>query len=52
MIPFVHSYGEMFDRVKEFVLMAKGLVGEVFKEEPRQLTDLYHKVLLLLGEGV
>jgi hypothetical protein len=27
-------------------------VGEVFREEDRELTDMYHKVLLLLGEGV
>ncbi|GGU04779.1 hypothetical protein GCM10007116_21770 [Sulfodiicoccus acidiphilus] len=30
-IPFVDSYWEIVDRVKEFVLIAKGLIGEVFK---------------------
>lgn len=40
------------ERVKEFSLIAKGLIGEVFKEEERQLTYIYYKILLLLGEGI
>jgi len=50
-IPFINSYEELIERVKEFVLIGKGLIGEVFKEEDKQLTDLYYKILLLLGEG-
>jgi hypothetical protein len=38
--------------VKEFVLIAKGLIGEVFQEEERPLTDNYFRLLLLLAEGV
>ncbi|ACP37407.1 AAA family ATPase [Saccharolobus islandicus] len=51
-IPFIESYDELKKRIKEFSLVAKGLIGEVFKEEERQLTDLYYKILLTLGEGV
>jgi len=51
-IPFIDSYEELRRRVKEFVLIAKGLIGEVFKEEERQLTDLYYKILLNLGAGI
>ena len=50
-IPFINGYEELLERVKEFVLIGKGLIGEVFKEEDKQLTDLYYKILLLLGEG-
>jgi hypothetical protein len=51
-IPFIDSYEEFVDRLKEFSLISKGLIGEVFKEEERQLTDTYYKILLLLGEGI
>ncbi len=51
-IPLVDSYEEFAERVKEFSLISKGLIGEVFKEEERQLTETYYKVLLLLGEGI
>jgi hypothetical protein len=52
LIPLVDSYSEFVQRIKEFALISKGLIGEVFKEEERQLTDLYYKILLLLGEGI
>ncbi|HLH45462.1 MAG TPA: ATP-binding protein [bacterium] len=52
LIPLVDSYAEFVERIKEFALIAKGLIGEVFKEEERQLTDLYYKIILLLGEGI
>ncbi|MEJ2775349.1 AAA family ATPase [Sulfolobaceae archaeon RB850M] len=51
-IPFINSYEEFVNRIKEFSLIAKGLIGEVFKEEERQLTDIYYKILLLIGEGI
>jgi len=51
-IPFINTYEEFVNRIKEFSLIAKGLIGEVFKEEERQLTDIYYKILLLIGEGI
>ena len=45
-IPFVNSYGEFLDRIREFSLISKGLVGEIFKEEERSLTELYYQSLL------
>ncbi|MEW9492263.1 MAG: hypothetical protein TQ35_0008710 [Candidatus Aramenus sulfurataquae] len=51
----VDSYEEFAERVKEFSLISKGLIWEVFeeeREEERQLTETYYKVLLLLGEGI
>ena len=51
-IPFINSYEEFVSRIREFSLISKGLLGEVFKEEERQLTDTYYKILLLLGEGI
>jgi hypothetical protein len=33
-------------------LVSKGLIGEVFKEKERELTEICYKILLLLGEGV
>jgi len=51
-IPFLDSYEELKNRINEFVLIAKGLIGEVFQEEERQLTDTYYHLLTLLAEGV
>ncbi|ABP95269.1 MULTISPECIES: AAA family ATPase [Metallosphaera] len=51
-IPFVNSYGEFLDRIREFSLISKGLVGEIFKEEERSLTELYYQSLLKVAEGV
>ncbi len=51
-IPFINSYEEFVNRIKEFSLIAKGLIGEVFREEERQLTDIYYKILLFIGEGI
>ncbi|MEM0373110.1 MAG: hypothetical protein QXV69_07185 [Sulfolobaceae archaeon] len=52
-ITFIDSYQEFVSRIKEFSLISKGLIGEVFKEEERQLTDIYYRtLLLLLGEGI
>jgi len=51
-IPFIDSYDDFIHRVKEFSLISKGLVGEVFREEDRELTDTYYRILLLLGEGI
>ncbi|BCU67878.1 ATPase [Sulfolobales archaeon HS-7] len=51
-VQFVDSYDEFSKRLKEFSLISKGLIGEVFREEDRQLTDIYYKILLLLGEGI
>ncbi|QKR00793.1 ATP-binding protein [Metallosphaera tengchongensis] len=51
-IRFENSYGEILDKIKELSLVAKGLIGEVFKEEERYLTDIYYRILLLLGEGI
>jgi hypothetical protein len=51
-IPFIESYEELKRRAKEFVLIAKGLIGEVFQEEERRLTDTYYRTLTLLAEGI
>lgn len=51
-IPFVKSYGEFLEKVREMSLISKGLIGEVFQEEERQLTETYYRILLLLGEGI
>ncbi|QIW22790.1 ATP-binding protein [Sulfolobus sp. S-194] len=51
-IPFIDNYQEFVTKVKEISLISKGLIGEVFKEEERQLTDIYYRTLLLLGEGI
>ena len=47
-IPFIDSYEDFVRRIKEFSLISKGLVGEVFREEDRELTDTYYRILLLL----
>ncbi len=39
-------------RAEGLYMSARGLVGEVFSDEERELTKLYEAVLLLLGEGV
>lgn len=51
-IPFVDSYNDFVRKIKELSLVSKGLIGEVFKEEERQLSEIYYKTLLLLGEGI
>jgi len=43
LIPIVDSYAEFVERIKEFALIAKGLIGEVFKEEEREAA---HRPLL------
>ncbi|WP_238027262.1 AAA family ATPase [Metallosphaera javensis (ex Hofmann et al. 2022)] len=50
-IPFINTYEEFVERLKEFSLISKGLIGEVFKEEERSLTQLYYQVLLKVAEG-
>ena len=50
--PFHRQHEEFVDKLKEFSLISKGLIEGVFKEEERQLTDTYYKILLLLGEGI
>ncbi|BFH74774.1 hypothetical protein SJAV_27180 [Sulfurisphaera javensis] len=51
-IPFINSYDDFVSRVKEFILISKGLIEEVFKEEERQLTETYYRILLKVAEGV
>lgn len=51
-IPFINTYEEFVERLKEFSLISKGLIGEVFKEEERSLTQLYYQVLLKVAEGI
>ncbi|WP_221288608.1 hypothetical protein [Stygiolobus caldivivus] len=48
-IPFVDSYNDFVREVKGLTLVSKGLIGKVFKEEERQLSEIYYKTLLLLG---
>lgn len=51
-IPFIANYEDFVGKIRELSLASKGLVGEIFKEEERQMTDIYYKTLLLLGEGI
>ncbi|ARM76812.1 AAA family ATPase [Acidianus manzaensis] len=51
-IPFINSYEEFVNRIKEFSLISKGLIGEVFKEEERSLTEIYYQLLLRVAEGI
>ena len=51
-IPFIDNYQDFVRKIKQLTLAAKGLIGEVFKEEERQLTEIYYRILLLLGEGI
>lgn len=51
-IPFIDSYDDFVSRIKEFLLISKGLIGEVFEEEGRSLTETYYQLLLKVAEGV
>jgi len=50
-IPFVDSVERLGERLGELVLIAKGLIGEVFREEERELADTYWRALLMVAEG-
>ncbi len=58
--PWIIPMADLNERPESFIrrkaeglyMAARGLVGEVFSEEERELTRLYELVLLLLGEGV
>lgn len=55
-IPFVNLGNEAVDEISrisyQLVMSASGLVGEVFEDEERSLTELYDAVLRLVGEGI
>ncbi|BCS92630.1 AAA family ATPase [Metallosphaera javensis (ex Sakai et al. 2022)] len=50
-IPFVRDVREVQDRGYQLYMVTKGLVGEIFEEEERQLTTLYEAILMSLAEG-
>lgn len=50
-IPHVGSVEELRRRARDLVLAARGLIGEVFAEEERELTDVYWRAVLLVAEG-
>ena len=50
-IPHVSGVGELAERARELALVARGLIGEVFAEEERELTETYWRAILLVAEG-
>ncbi len=50
-IPFIDSINDLKNRINELALVARGLVGEIFSEENRELTSTYWRTLLLVAEG-
>lgn len=50
-IPHARSVEELRRRARDLVLAARGLIGEVFAEEERELTDTYWRAVLLVAEG-
>ena len=50
-IPHISSVEELRERARDLALIARGLIGEVFTEEDRELTDTYWRAILLVAEG-
>jgi predicted AAA+ superfamily ATPase len=50
-VRFVKDVKDVQDKAYQLYMASKGLIGEVFEEEERQLTALYEAVLLALAEG-
>ena len=50
-LSFVKSVNDLEDKAYQLYMVAKALIGEIFEEEERQLTNLYEAILLSLAEG-
>ncbi|AKV73627.1 ATPase [Metallosphaera sedula] len=50
-ISFLRDVKDLQERGYQLYMVTKGLVGEVFEEEERQLTTLYEAILMSLAEG-
>ncbi|MCY0858819.1 MAG: AAA family ATPase [Sulfolobaceae archaeon] len=50
-INFVRDIDDLRNKAYELFTVTKALIGEIFEEEERQLTNLYESVLLSLAEG-
>ncbi|WP_338602164.1 helix-turn-helix domain-containing protein [Sulfolobus tengchongensis] len=50
-IQFVKNVNEIYEKAYQLYMVTKGLIGEIFEEEERQLTLLYEAILLSLAEG-
>ncbi|MGC8583971.1 MAG: ATP-binding protein [Thermoproteus sp.] len=51
LIPHIGSAEELKARARDLALAARGLVGEVFAEEDRELTEIYWRAILLVAAG-
>jgi len=49
--PWIIPFVDPVERLGELVLIAKGLIGEVFRKEERELADTYWRALLMVAEG-
>ena len=50
-LSFVKSVKDLEEKAYQLYMVTKALIGEIFEEEERQLTNLYEAVLLSLAEG-
>ncbi len=50
-INFVNNVDDLINRSYQLFMVTKALIGEIFEEEERQLTNLYEAILLALAEG-
>jgi len=50
-IPYVNSIEEFKAKLPQLVAVAKGLVGEIFSDEGREMTNVYWRTMLHVAEG-
>lgn len=50
-IPHVQKAEDLRLKARDLALVARGLIGEVFAEEERELTETYWRAILLVAEG-
>ena len=51
MIPHVQKAEDLRLKARDLALVARGLIGEVFVEEEKELTEIYWRAILLVAEG-
>jgi len=50
-IPYVNSIEEFKAKLPQLAAVAKGLVGEIFSDEGREMTNVYWRTMLHVAEG-
>ncbi|MEZ0318579.1 MAG: hypothetical protein ABWK05_01110 [Pyrobaculum sp.] len=50
-IPYVDSLEDLRRKTPQLLMVAKGLIGEVFSDEKREAAETYWKILLYVAEG-